>query len=364
MSVMPTRPAPLLHPGTYLEEWIEDNPVSQHELAAKLGCSNKHLSRVINGHNSISPDFACRLELTTGISAEFWLVHQAKFDARTKKITISQEDISTVKSLFPADCLAPLRKAGIITGSWRKAEDLVREIFQKFRVASTPGLKISLAQQTSVAYRQSTAYDVKNGALGSWLLLAENLAQESAYSLSEFSADLLRDKIPVLRDLTLKEPDSFVSEVSRELAKCGVGFVALKDIPGARVNGASFMQNGNPIICVTDRFHREDNFWFTLFHEIAHVLHDDISAPLIDTEEGVTSPKDDREKNANDWASAHLLNPEYHEALSQIHSKDAAEELAREAGVSVGIIIGRMHHLDLKDHRWGRDKIRTFKLPS
>lgn len=359
MSVEPTRAQPLLHPGTYVEEWLEDSDMRSAELATRLGVSPKHVSRVLNGHDRITPEFAAKLDLVTDIPLEFWLVHQAKYDARTAVVTVTAADIAEVKQFFPNKCLAPLRKAGLITHTWRNGEELVREIFRKLQVASTAAMRETLGNLPVVAYRQSAAFEVEAGALRAWLWLVEKEVEELG-DLPAYSEAKLRESIPALRRRSMAEPASFVSSTANILHACGVGFVALPDLPGARVSGASFLREGSPIICVTDKYKREDAYWFTLFHEIAHVLHDDISSPLIDLGDE-ENDKSAVERAADEWASESLVpagqvpkNPSLHDVRAH----------ALRLGVSPGILVGRLQHLGVKPHSWGRDLIRSFSVDS
>lgn len=80
MSVRPTRPAPLLPPGTYIEEWLEGHPSTSREaLAARLGVSPTHLGRLISGDAPVTAHTAAALASVTGCPADFWLVHEARY---------------------------------------------------------------------------------------------------------------------------------------------------------------------------------------------------------------------------------------------------------------------------------------------
>lgn len=360
MSVAPQRKPPILPPGTYLEEWIEDNDLNQAQVAERLDCSSKHVNRVINGHVPISPAFASKLELVTQIPSEFWLVHQAKYDARTFQIAVSSDDVEIVRNLIPGHCLAFFRRRGLVTKSWRDPEELVRELYRRFRVSSVHALQKEMTRFPSVAYRQSEAYEVETVALRFWLLAANDCADGHLGNLPPYSEVKLRDSIKALRDLTVVEPSEFVSRAADILAGCGVGLFVMPDLRGARVNGASFLKGETPIIIVTDRHHREDIFWFTLFHEIAHVLNGDLDRVNIDIDLTNDEQEDPREKRANEFAAPTLIPSEVEAQLRSVTSKQDVSALASKTGVSVGIIIGRMHHLKLKEPSWGRDMIRRF----
>ena len=93
MTVSPTRPEPLIPAGSFIAEWLEDNEMTQRELAERLDSSAKHLNQVINGHKPITPTFAAKLALVTEIPTEYWLTMQAGYDARMVEIMPSEVEI-------------------------------------------------------------------------------------------------------------------------------------------------------------------------------------------------------------------------------------------------------------------------------
>jgi antitoxin HigA-1 len=67
------------HPGEVLREFL---PVDMTigEVAARLGVSRPHLSRLLNGHASMTADMAIRVGILTGTTPESWLSNQVKWD--------------------------------------------------------------------------------------------------------------------------------------------------------------------------------------------------------------------------------------------------------------------------------------------
>ena len=67
------------HPGEVLREFLPEN-MRIGEVAARLGVSRPHFSRLLNGHTAMSADMAIKVGLLTGTTPESWLVNQAKWD--------------------------------------------------------------------------------------------------------------------------------------------------------------------------------------------------------------------------------------------------------------------------------------------
>ena len=69
------------HPGRSIRQnCIDPLGLSVTEAARVLGVARHTLSRVLNGHASISPEMAIRLEKVGWSNAEFWLRRQTSYD--------------------------------------------------------------------------------------------------------------------------------------------------------------------------------------------------------------------------------------------------------------------------------------------
>ena len=337
MSVKPTRPAPLLPPGTYIEEWLEDQPMKQKELAMRLGTSAKHLSRLINGYVPISPEMALKLALVTGYSAEFWLTHQARYDARRTLLDISQDDIALMKSVLPGPCVSRLQKAGIVTHNWRNPQELVREVFSRGRVACADSFRDLCAGSGGGA--------ATSGADWTWLeLVKEQLG--AVGTVPAFDGDGLRELTSSLRSASAQDPSSFVPAVRRMLQSVGVIFLAEPAVPGSHVSGASFEYDGNPVIALADGQKREDVFWFALFHEVAHVLTADR----------------ENDSSADNWAANELLDSTAVATIPQPFTAEGIVTCASEHAVSPAIVVGSLRRQGKVSRSWGADLIRRFEI--
>jgi len=77
------------HPGKMLKEgWLTPLGISVTSAAKALGITQKHLSNIVNGRASITPDMAKRFEAFTGNTAQSWLAMQANFDLWKLKDTV------------------------------------------------------------------------------------------------------------------------------------------------------------------------------------------------------------------------------------------------------------------------------------
>lgn len=70
-----------IHPGEVLhEEFIEPMGMSQREFAVKIGVTHTRLNQIVNEKRSITADTALRLSKALGMTPEFWMTLQARFD--------------------------------------------------------------------------------------------------------------------------------------------------------------------------------------------------------------------------------------------------------------------------------------------
>ena len=68
-------------PGDFLKTMVlEERGLTQKWLAKKIGCAERKISEICNNRRGISADFALQLEEVFGISAEFWVTMQAKWE--------------------------------------------------------------------------------------------------------------------------------------------------------------------------------------------------------------------------------------------------------------------------------------------
>ena len=112
---------------------------------------------------------------------------------------------------------------------------------------------------------------------------------------------------------------------------------------------AILINKDNPVIGLTLRYDRLDNFWFTLMHELAHIAqHYDSGVSLFyDEIEGIkTIDIDDKEREADALAEETLLPKAKWEVSPArlIPSSMAANSLAKELGVHIAIIAGQIRH--------------------
>lgn len=72
--------------GEFISEWLDENAMSQAELARRLGVSRKHVSKLIDGSAPLSHEVGHDLALVTGIAARIWMNQEALYREDLERI--------------------------------------------------------------------------------------------------------------------------------------------------------------------------------------------------------------------------------------------------------------------------------------
>ena len=338
-------------PGAVLEEWLEERQMSQRELADRIAKSEKFISQLINGKASLTADTAHELELVTGVNASTWLRMEGSYRAMLKRQEAIREAEATA-SPVEAALLKWLRDHGVITAPARaKGEQLV-ELFGVLGVSSSAGMN-KLAQRHAAAFRTSAAFTPD--AIATEVLIALAHRQAAMIDTSVFDAQALRAFLPAVRALTCSTPSRGATEARRLLADAGVALVFLPNVPKAHCNGVTLWGARGPVVTITDRGRREDIFWFTLVHELSHVL--DGQRDVIYLGEPHGTDKLEAEERADAFATEMLIPAEKAHLLHQIASFDDLERVAAVLEIGEGVVIGQLHHRGLKPPSWGQRRL-------
>jgi len=343
-------------PGAVLEEWLDERHMSQRELADRTSKSEKFISQLINAKASLTADTAHDLELVTGVSADTWLRIEGSYRAMLRRRE-AIEDAGAADSPVEAALLKFLRDAGIVTAPARaKGEQLV-QVFGLLGVSSTDGLA-RLTKRHAAAFRVSTSFTPDAVAIEVLLRLAHD--QADLVPTPAYDESRLRAALPRLRALTVSAPAEAAVTAREELATCGVALVFVPSVPKAHCHGVTMWKGERVIVALSDRGKSEDHFWFTLFHELAHVLAG--KRDEIYLEGPVDGDRPDWEVEADAFATETLIPASAEPQLHALVSLQDATDLAAELGVSPAIVVGRLQHLGLKPFSWGNGLKRRVEV--
>ncbi len=339
------------HPGETLQEKLNESGMTRKELAARTGVTEKHICTIINGNKDISLAFARKLGYVFD-DASYWLNLQAEYDANQLRI---QEQNNIVKEEM--DLLKPLHditeyfiESGYIHNDCGDATKVMqlREFLNISNLTLIPKIPYN------AAYRAQLTNNIKVDpyVLFAWQRLCEKKTEDIVVK-NTVDKRLLRDRIVVIKKLMFGNINNGIQALQAILSECGIAFQVVKNFRGAPVQGfIKETTNGRLILCLTIRGKRADSFWFTLFHEIAHILNGDYKKKFVD----FYSVQGKAEELADQFAGDVLIDPDmYREFVmsSDCTSWHKIEAFAEAVDVEPFIVLGRLQndrYLDWSDY--------------
>lgn len=319
-------------PGATIKEQLNDRGMSQKEFATRMDMSEKHISRLINGEVQLTPETAVRLEMVLGIPAKFWNNLEAIYREKIVKAEAENAmdaDIELAKQMPYSE----ISRLGWVPPA-TNTNDKVINLRQYFEVVELSLLESS--QITRIACRRLATTEKSDLALIAWAQAAKLAARSRDVSLINLKR--LDDMIPEIRRMTLLTPDEFCPRLTSMLADCGIALVFLPHLKGSFLHGASFIDGKKIVVGLTARGKDADKFWFSLFHELAHIMLGHIGL------ENGTSVED--EQAADKWAADTLIQPQAFENFRKArdYSANSVKKFAEEQGIAPGIVVGRMQN--------------------
>ena len=331
-------------PGDTIQETIDSIGMSQNELAERMGKNTKNINRIIKGKEPITQNTAIQLERVLGIPVDFWLEREKEYRRDIAQIESDQSLAQDVQWLtqFPIRFMQQLKW---IPDSGNQVQ-IVKDVLSFFGLASPQQWeKIYIHHSMTVAFRISLAHTGHPGAMSAWLRRGELQAQElklPAYSKKGFTG-VLREA----RKLALTQPKDFKEKLQALCGQVGVAVSFTPCLPQAPISGASrwIMNATVPLIQLSCRYKTNDTFWFTFFHEAAHILKHGKKDVFL---EDVSGAKVDRkkEKEANAFASEILFPTKAFKKLKTEPLIDARtiQLYATDYAIHPGILVGRLEH--------------------
>lgn len=325
-------------PGATIKEQLEDRGMSQKEFAARMGMSEKHISKLINGEVQLTPETAVKLEMVLGVPAKFW--NNLEADYREKIIMADEEN----KMDEEAEIARKLPYSEMAKLGWiQKTEKITEKVIYLRKFFGVANLSLLGNEQIMrIACRRLAITEKSDLALMAWVQEAEIRARD--VQTSPINMKRLLNTIPEIRKMTVLAPEEFCPKMMECLADCGIALVFLPHLKGSFLQGASFMDGNKIVVGLTARGKDADRFWFSLFHELAHIVLGHVRQP-----EGTS---EDDEKAADKWSEDTLIAPDDFESfrIAGDYSEQSVIRFARAQGIAPGIVVGRMQAEELIGH--------------
>ena len=346
-------------PGEYLEEVIAELDMSKDELARRMRRPAAKLSAVFKGQKAITPDTALQLEKVVGVPAHIWLGLESEYrlTLARRQSQAELERLRDESKLATAYCYGQLARLGAVARTTKPLVKVV-ELQRFFGVASLTA--IPDVRRYQAAFRQGAAGRHRRSpeALSAWLRLGEIEARR--LDCDAFDKKLLEASLPALRAMTGQAPEVFQPALTSLLAKAGIALVICPHFPGTRVHGATFwVGRDKAALMMTIRGAWADVFWFSLFHELGHILLHGRQEVILESDDADPALQA-REDEADQFAGDSLIPPDDYLRLvvSGGFSGAEIEAFASEVGIHPGVVVGRLQHDGHLKHEW-RNELRT-----
>ena len=347
-------PAELFMPGELLAEELASRNWNQTEFAEILGRPPRVVNEIIAGKRAITPETAKGLAAAFEMSPQFWMNMETSY--QLSRAHIADQAVSRRAKLYGTFPVRELLKRGWIEAS-EHIDVLERRFLQFFGMPS-------MDSAPAFAHAAKTAtYEGANIVRLAWLNRAKQVAQ--AAHCSKFSVAALRSAIPELRACMAYTDE--IKKVSSILAKAGVRLVVVEHLSGSKMDGACFwLNNSSPVVALSLRFDRVDNFWFVLFHEIDHVLHGEGKQdPIYETVEEDATGLPPNEARANAAAADYCIPKEELEGfiarVNPLFSKQAIIGFARRIGVQPGLVVGQLQHRKVIQYSFHKEMLEKVR---
>jgi HTH-type transcriptional regulator/antitoxin HigA len=333
------------HPGEHLAEYLESRGWSQAEFARLADMSPKHVSTIISGTNPITAETALKLERVLGLKASVWTGLQANWDLYEAKAANQQALANTdqVLSRFP---VKELKSRGALPAT-NDTGRLLNCLLDFFGVGSPHAFDARLAN-LAVHHRQSKAFETNHYHVAAWLLLGEQKARDM--NLRAFDGAKFAHAIQEIRKLTTAGPEIFFPRMLELCGNAGVAFVLEKPISKTCLFGsARWMSGDRAIIQMSLRMKSNDHFWWTFFHEAAHIsLHK--GQAFADDKGG---EGDGLEDEADAWAEETLIGRDRFTAFKRTNPRSelAVKAFAKQVDIHPGIVVGMLQHSGVIPYR-------------
>lgn len=329
-----------IHPGETLKDILEETGLSQAQLSGRTGLHVKTINEIIKGKNPITSETALKLSIVFGMSEGFWNNLQRNYEETIARIALEKEIEKELKIAEKFSCYNELVKYKYI----EKTTELKERARSLLNFLGLTSFKY-LEKNYTVAFRKSSVGKVLKENLIAWLRCGELAASNT--ETKAFNKDRLKKMLPEIRKLNLLKPDEYSLELKSLLAECGVAIAYVPYLKNTYVNGATRWLNPSKVLIqLTPRNKSEDILWFTLFHELCHVLKHGRKEGYISFWEDNYLNKNfmELEDEADLFASEILIPPKEWKKFYENSSLKHAEiiNFAKKIGVRPGIVAGRL----------------------
>lgn len=334
-----------IHPGETLKETLDYLEMSQVDLAERTGLTTKTINEIVKGKNPITQDTAMKLSSVFGMSSAFWNNLERNYQETLSRIKVEEKIEKELDFFKKFSCYNELAKYGYI----KKTRDIKEKVINLHHFFGVSSLGL-VPKVQAVAFRTTKNKEVFKESLAAWLRCGELEAQN--IEVKKFDKEKLINSIKKLRVLTKERPNIFQEKLIEICSSFGVAVVFIPYFKNTYVKGATrWLTPDKAIIQLSLMGGFSDIFWFTFFHELAHLLKHGKKDEFIEFKDGNNTTEE--EKEADEFACNALIpKKEFNDFFSRKPiTATVIKKFAEKMDLPPGIVAGRLGH-ECKGNAW------------
>lgn len=350
-----------------IAELLRERGWTNRVLAMVLDISDPIVSKMVSDKRPVDAAMALSLEEVFGVPAQRFVELQSRYDLAKARIESRPDPKRAVRAnIFGNLPVAEMIKRGWVDVEQTRDPELVESALCRFFKVN----RIDDILAFSFAAKKTEVGGEATPAQLAWLHRVKTIASEML--IGPYSPQRVEDAI--VKIAPLRSHPEHMARVPRVLAEAGIRFVVVEGLPGGKIDGACFwLDDRSPVIGMSLRFDRIDNFLFVLRHELEHVRRrDGLYSPVIDLDLGRQSENevDDQERIANEEAREFCVPKKDMDAFIARKAPYFSERdligFARVLKIHPGIVAGQLQYRTGKytNFRAHLAPVREFILPT
>lgn len=252
---------------------------SNRLLASVTGLEETGISRMLMDKKPITAETALILEEVFSVKAERFLDLQKNYDLARARITAMPDPLRATRAQLFGDL--PIQE--MISRNWIKVknhkdvDEIEAELTRFFGTTSLQEI-----EKLPHAAKKTNPLDSTSLPQLTWLFRVRRIAQELL--TPRYSKKKTLEALGELKKLMIAPEEA--RKVPQILNECGIKFLVVEALKSSKIDGVClWLDPDSPVIAMTLRYDRMDNFWHVLRHEIEHVLQGHgMESPHIDSE--------------------------------------------------------------------------------
>ena len=337
------RPARKFGPGYFIREQMEYRNWTQEDLSEVMGITPKHLNKILQDKQALTIEMSKVLAEVFETSPQYWL----NLDANYRLWLQTEKSEKEMQAEMKAKIYERMPVRDMIHKGWLPDFSDPKALYQNV-LAFWEQDELDFAEldrrTAPLLARKSESFNQYNAAYAyTWYHKAMQTAPK--YQVAEYKREALIALYNQLNEYTLLE--NGYNLFIKKLNEAGVIFFVLPHLQKTYLDGAAFFSGSNPVIVYTGRYKRIDNFWFTVAHEIGHILNHLNTPDTFFVDNFNDEERNELEEDANQHASCIL---KHEEIVAHLKSKlnylsvPAIYECSEKLHIHPAVIVGKLAH--------------------